>query len=69
MEDSTKYLATPATPDDSISQGFTSPLDLFNYLSPAAWLNALTEELTGTDVCAWAVEWLSGDWEPGGRSG
>nr|WP_221375822.1 hypothetical protein [Actinoplanes polyasparticus] len=63
MDDPTRFLLEPAKPDDSISQGFVNPIDLFNYVSPSAWLNAAIEKLTGVDVFGWMTDWLSGDWE------
>ncbi|XVV11781.1 hypothetical protein ACQP2X_44310 [Actinoplanes sp. CA-131856] len=63
MDDPTRFLQEPAKPDDSISQGFVNPIDLFNYVSPSAWLNAAIEKLTGFDVFGWMTDWLSGDWE------
>jgi len=63
MDDPTAFLTEPAKPDDSISNGFANPLDLFNYVSPSAWLNAAIEKLTGVDVFGWMTDWVSGDWE------
>lgn len=63
MDDPTVFLKEPAKPDDSISHGFANPLDLFNYVSPSAWLNAAIEKLTGVDVFGWMTDWVSGDWE------
>ncbi|MFU8850721.1 hypothetical protein ACNAW0_07015 [Micromonospora sp. SL1-18] len=63
MEDPTRFLVGPAKPDSSVSNGFANPLDLFNYVSPSAWLNAAIQKLTGVDVFGWMTTWLSGDWE------
>jgi hypothetical protein len=62
MDDPTSYLVEPGEPDDSVSNGFANPLDLFNYASPSAWINTAIEKLTGVDVFGWVTEWLSGDW-------
>jgi hypothetical protein len=62
MDDPTALLAAPGEPDDSVSNGFANPLDLFNYVSPSAWINAAIESLTGVDVFGWMTDWLSGDW-------
>jgi hypothetical protein len=63
VTDPTVFLTEPGKPDDSISNGFVNPIDLFNYVSPSAWLNAAIEKLTGFDVFGWMTDWLSGDWE------
>jgi hypothetical protein len=47
MDDPTGYLKEPGEPDDSISNGFLNPTDLFNYLSPSAWINDAIASLTG----------------------
>ncbi|BCY09207.1 hypothetical protein [Actinoplanes sp. L3-i22] len=61
--DPTDYLVEPGEPDESISNGFVNPLDLFNAISPSAWLNEAIEGITGVDVFGWFTEWLAGDWE------
>ncbi|GAA2848184.1 hypothetical protein Acy02nite_02260 [Actinoplanes cyaneus] len=61
--DPTGFLAEPGDPDESISNGFVNPLDLFNAASPSAWLNEAIEGITGVDVFGWFTEWLAGDWE------
>ena len=63
MDDATAYLTPPAPPDDSITNGFVSPLDFFNYTSPSAWINTAIEKLTGVDLIGWVTECLAGDWE------
>lgn len=63
MDNPTAFLTEPAKPDDSVSNGFANPLDLFNYVSPSAWLNSAIEKLTGVDVFGWMTDWVSGDWE------
>lgn len=63
MDDPMIFLREPDGPDDSMTNGFVNPLDLFNYVSPSAWLNAAIEKLTGVDVFGWMTDWLSGDWE------
>jgi len=45
-----------------VTNCFANPLDLFNYLSPSAWLNEAINALTGFDVFGWMTDWLSGDW-------
>ncbi|TMM35772.1 MAG: hypothetical protein E6F99_18295 [Actinobacteria bacterium] len=62
MDDPTALLVAPGEPDASVSNGFANPLDLFNYVSPSAWINAAIEELTGVDVIGWMTNWVSGDW-------
>ncbi len=61
--DPTGFLIEPGEPDESVTNGFLNPLDLFNAVSPTAWLNSAIEALTGTDFIGWCTEWLSGDWE------
>jgi hypothetical protein len=62
MDDPAAYLVDPSEPDASISKGFANPLDLFNYLSPSAWVNDAINRLTGRDVFGWLCDTVSGDW-------
>lgn len=62
MDDPAAFLVAPGEPDDSISKGFVNPLDMFNYVSPSAWINAAIEALTGVDVISWMTDYLAGDW-------
>lgn len=62
MDEPTDFLREPAEPDDSVSNGFANPLDLFNYASPSAWINSTIEGLTGFDVFGYFTDWVSGDW-------
>jgi hypothetical protein len=61
VDDPTDFLKEPGEPDASVSNGFANPLDLFNYVSPSAWINAAIESLTGVDVFGWMTDWVSGD--------
>ncbi|MEV6487086.1 hypothetical protein AB0M20_00400 [Actinoplanes sp. NPDC051633] len=63
MSDPTSHLVAPGPPDDSMTNGFVNPLDLFNYVSPTAWACKAIEAISGQDPLAWCTEWLSGDWE------
>jgi hypothetical protein len=63
MGDPTDYLTLPAAPDEGMSNGYWSPLDFFNYLSPSAWLLAIVEELTGWDPLEQITNFLTGDWQ------
>ena len=36
MGDPSALLAAPSTPEESLSNGFVNPVDLFNYVSPSA---------------------------------
>ncbi|MDT5030437.1 MAG: hypothetical protein QOC94_608 [Actinoplanes sp.] len=56
------FLVEPTEADDSISNRYVNPLDLFNYLSPSAWLNEAINSLTGVDVYGWFTDWVGGDW-------
>jgi hypothetical protein len=62
MDDPTRFLVEPAEPDAGISKGFANPLDLFNYVSPSAWINDAIRGLTGLDVFGWMSDALAGDW-------
>jgi hypothetical protein len=62
VEDPTQYLVRPEEPDSALTKGFVNPLDIFNYLSPSAWLNAAIAEVTGFDVIGWMSESVGGDW-------
>jgi hypothetical protein len=63
MDDPTRFLLEPGEPEASMSEGFANPLDLFNYLSPSAWINTAIQKLTGVDVFGWMSDWVSGDWQ------
>jgi hypothetical protein len=63
VPDPTAYLVAPDAPDASVSEGFVNPLDLFNYVSPSAWILATAEEVTGIDFLGWCTDALAGDWE------
>jgi hypothetical protein len=62
VDDPTDFLKEPGEPDDSVSNGFLNPTDLFNYLSPSAWINDAIANLTGFDVLGYFTDWVSGDW-------
>ncbi|GAA5188207.1 hypothetical protein GCM10023322_38320 [Rugosimonospora acidiphila] len=62
MDDPTALLTEPGEPDDSVSNGFANPADLFNYVSPSAWINSAIESLTGFDVFGYFTDWVGGDW-------
>lgn len=62
MDEPTDYLKAPGEPDDSVSNGFANPLDVFNYVSPSAWINDAIASLTGFDAYGYFTEWVSGDW-------
>jgi hypothetical protein len=62
LDDPIAVLQPPSEPDDSISNGFANPIDVLNYFSPSAWINAAIESLTDVDVFGWMTDWVSGDW-------
>jgi hypothetical protein len=62
MDEPTDFLREPGEPDDSLSNGFANPLDLFNYVSPSAWINDAIASLTGFDAFGYFTDWVSGDW-------
>jgi hypothetical protein len=63
MNDPSAYLVTPAAPDESISNGFVNPVDLFNYASPSAWINSGIEKLTGIDIFGYFTDAITGEWD------
>jgi hypothetical protein len=63
VEDPTSLLQPPEAADQNLTNGLGSPLDVFNYVSPAAWINNGIAELTGFDFIGWATSFLAGDWE------
>ena len=63
MTEATQYLVAPGRPDESVTNGFTNPLDLFNYLSPSAWVNEVIEKTTGVDIFGWATDFFTGEWD------
>ena len=62
MSEATRFLVDPPEPDDSVTNGFANPLDVFNYVSPSAWVNELIETASGVDIFGLATEALSGEW-------
>jgi hypothetical protein len=52
----------PDVPDDSITNGFANPVDIFNYLSPAAYIDSIIKSVTGFDPFGYATETLTGEW-------
>ncbi|GID98017.1 hypothetical protein ACFQFC_15820 [Amorphoplanes digitatis] len=62
MSEATQYLVAPGEPDESVTNGFTNPLDVFNYVSPSAWVNDLIETTTGIDIFGYATDALTGEW-------
>ena len=46
-----------------MSSGFTNPFDIFNYVSPSAWVAETIETVTGFDVFGAVTQLLTGDWE------
>jgi hypothetical protein len=56
------YLVPPTEPDDSMANDFTNPGDIFNYVSPAAWIADIIERISGWNPFDWATEWLTGEW-------
>ena len=63
MGDPTVFLVEVRSPDASITNGFFNPIDMFNYVSPSAWVAKLIESLTGVDPISWVTQWIAGDWE------
>ncbi|WP_433828774.1 hypothetical protein ACQP2E_05450 [Actinoplanes sp. CA-015351] len=63
MPEPTSHLTAPSLPDESWSQGFVNPVDLFNYVSPAAWINKGVEAATGFDVFGYFTDALTGEWD------
>ncbi|MEU4219605.1 hypothetical protein [Actinoplanes sp. NPDC026623] len=62
MSEATQYLVAPGEPDDSMTNGFANPFDLFNYISPSAWINDLIEKTTGIDIFGYATDAFTGEW-------
>ncbi|MBM2623398.1 hypothetical protein JIG36_48680 [Actinoplanes sp. LDG1-06] len=58
-----RYLVAPAEPDDSVTNGFVNPIDIFNYVSPSAWVNDIIEKSTGVDIFGYATDALTGEWD------
>lgn len=56
MGEASRYLVEPGEPDDSVTNGFTNPLDAFNYISPSAWVNEIIEQVCGVDLFGWATD-------------
>ncbi|MEU4427901.1 hypothetical protein AB0F81_45380 [Actinoplanes sp. NPDC024001] len=63
MPDPAIHLVAPSLPDETWTQGFVNPLDLFNYMSPAAWLNRGVEAATGFDVIGYCMDAITGEWD------
>jgi hypothetical protein len=63
MSDPSAYLTAPSTPDETMTNGFVNPVDLFNYVSPSAWINAGIEQATGVDVFGYFTDAVTGEWD------
>ncbi|WP_229070818.1 hypothetical protein [Actinoplanes sp. DH11] len=63
MPDPTSHLVAPSVPDETWTQGFVNPVDLFNYASPAAWTNKGVEAVTGFDVFGYFTDAITGEWD------
>nr|WP_296076101.1 hypothetical protein [uncultured Actinoplanes sp.] len=63
MGDPSDHLIEPGTPDETISNGFVNPVDLFNYVSPSAWVNAGIEKATGIDIFGYFTDAVTGEWD------
>jgi len=63
MGDPSALLAAPSTPDESLSNGFLNPVDLFNYVSPSAWINSGIEKATGVDIFGYFTDAIAGEWD------
>ena len=57
-----RFLVDPGEPDESITNGFVNPLDIFNYISPSAWVNDIIEKCTGVDIFGYATDAFTGEW-------
>lgn len=62
MTEATQYLVSVGEPDESVTNGFVNPLDVFNYISPSAWINDLIEKTTGVDIFGYATDAFTGEW-------
>jgi hypothetical protein len=63
MSDPSRLLAAPSTPDESLSNGFVNPVDIFNYVSPSAWINSGIEKATGIDIFGYFTDAVTGEWD------
>ena len=62
MSEAASYLVAPGEPDDSVTNGFVNPLDVFNYVSPSAWVNDIIEKVSGVDIFGLATDAFTGEW-------
>ncbi|MCO8272866.1 hypothetical protein M1L60_19920 [Actinoplanes sp. TRM 88003] len=62
MSDATRFLVAPSEPDETVTNGFVNPVDIFNYLSPSAWINDIIEKTTGVDIFGLATDTFTGEW-------
>jgi hypothetical protein len=62
MGDAGRFLVSPGEPDDSVTNGFLNPTDIFNYVSPSAWVNDVIEKVSGVDLFGLATETFTGEW-------
>jgi hypothetical protein len=62
MTEATQYLTAPAEPDDSVTGGFVNPVDIFNYLSPSAWVNSIIANVSGIDIFGYVTDTFTGEW-------
>jgi hypothetical protein len=62
MDDPTRFLTPPTATEAAVSKGFASPLAVFDYWSPSAWLFEIIKDVTGVDVLGHIVSPLVGHW-------
>jgi uncharacterized protein YukE len=63
MTAATDLLVAPPEPDDSVTGGYGLPTDIFNYLSPSAWVDNVIAKVTGYDIFAHVTEVFTGEWD------
>ncbi|MEU4427562.1 hypothetical protein AB0F81_43640 [Actinoplanes sp. NPDC024001] len=63
MTDPTAQLVAPSAPDETLTNRFVNPLDVFNYVSPAAWINDGIEKATGIDIFGHFTDAIAGEWD------
>ena len=60
MGEASRHLVAIGEPEDSITNGFVNPVDIFNYVSPAAWINDVIEKSTGIDIFGISIPFCRG---------
>ncbi|MGN9907744.1 hypothetical protein ACTMTJ_09340 [Phytohabitans sp. LJ34] len=63
------HLTDPGEPEATIGDGYVDPVQVFEVVSPASWLNWLLRETVGFDLIGSMTKPFTGDWRALARFG